>query len=41
MNIRGAVISLRALRAFSLAENSGDAKGTPRPVVIPWAIQSL
>jgi hypothetical protein len=39
--MRGAVISFLALLAFSLAEKSGEAKGTPRALVIPWAIHSL
>ena len=39
--MRGAVISLRALRPFSLSEKTGEANGTPRPAVMPCASQSL
>ena len=41
VNILGAVISFLALRLFSLSENSGDANGTPRPLVMPCASHSL
>jgi len=39
--MRGATISLRALRAFSLTVISLPLIGTPRTVVTPCASQSL
>src|SRR5688572_28814080 len=39
--MRGATISLRALRSFSFTENALSPSGTPRTVVTPCASHSL
>jgi hypothetical protein len=41
LKIRGATISLRALRSFSFTASALSVSGTPRTVVTPCASHSL